>query len=154
MSALSLASTGSTVQPRLVAFAVTCSADNRAAFDWACANLMLPDDIVVLVHAYSRNRMFAGTQSAAGARLISHFEVLLNQRGFLNYRINQREGAPVDVICQAVLAHGCDMCIVGGRRTNMLKRAVFGSVRAHTRIYPGVHHCHSSVCAACVQSRS
>ena len=133
-SVLSLASTGSTVSPRLVAFAIGPGAGSARAFEWSCQNVFLETDIIVLVHAWGGS-VFSGSTRAAGARLISRYEEPLNKRGITNYRMHLTKGDVRGVICEAVRGHGCDMCIVGGSVPGLpgtLKTTMFGSVRPTT----------------------
>ena len=140
LSVLSLASTGRTVSPRLVAFAIGPGAGSSRAFEWALNNLFLADDTVVLLHAWGGG-FFSGSKRAAGARLMSRYEHLLNERGFKSYRMHLAKGNAVGVICDAVRGHGCDMCIVGGSLPGLpdtLKTAMFGSVRPRRMSSPGL----------------
>ena len=113
---------------RTIAMAVNDTAETRAAFAWARANLFRKQDLVILIHAYDRDTVF-GTNAnrELGVKVLLKYENLCKAKG-VNYRVVLAQGSPEVVISEATKTNSCDMCVIGSRGLNIFKRAVLGSV--------------------------
>ena len=114
---------------RTILFAACDSAESRAAFAWSRANLLRQQDVVVLVHAYAKDRVFGGNVNvlAEGKRVMAEFEALCRDRE-VQFRSVLAQGDSAKIIAAAAQANRCDLCVMGCRGLGPVKRALVGSV--------------------------
>ena len=115
---------GTTVSGRRIGFGIKDSKESLAAFTWACANLVEPNDTIYLIHAYEINAL-SNPGLCEVSNIIFDYQRRCHIKQFKCHCI-QIIGNPAQKVAEATRLHQCDLLILGARRQSDLLRAILG----------------------------
>jgi nucleotide-binding universal stress UspA family protein len=117
---------GTPTTSRTLAFYINNSKESFSAFSWASANLIQPNDQLLMIHVYS-----SYTKAPTGSDFLSRFDELCT-RNKLRHEIIVVDGDPAYRIAEITARRRCDLCILGMKTKSALMRTVHGCLASQT----------------------